>query len=68
MRTILTLSDALSRQILRSTGAKNLAAAVRQILEKYVGRQELMGLVKLRGKIRFEPGYDYKAVRRAERP
>jgi hypothetical protein len=67
MRTTLTVDDDLSKQLLRFTHAGNLAAAVNQILKEYVRKQELMGLVNLRGKIQFEPGYDYKALRRADR-
>jgi Arc/MetJ family transcription regulator len=67
MRTTLTLDDKLSKQVLRFTHAPTLAAAVGQALKEYVRRQELMGFAELRGKIHFEPGYDYKANRRADR-
>jgi Arc/MetJ family transcription regulator len=67
MRTTLTLDDELSKQVLRYTHASNLAAAVNEAVKDYVRRQELMGLANLRGKIHFETGYDYKALRRADR-
>ncbi len=67
MRTTLSLDDDLSKQVLRYTHAPNLAAAVSQAVKDYVRRQELMGVVALRGKIKFVEGYDYKANRRADR-
>lgn len=67
MRTTLTLDDDLSEQVLRYTHSSNLAAAVSQAVKDYVRRQELLGLTDLRGKIKFEEGYDYKALRRGDR-
>lgn len=63
MRTTLTLDDTLSKDVIRYTRSKNLAAAVNKAVTDYVRRQKLMGILELRGKIKFEEGWDYKASR-----
>lgn len=68
MRTTLTLDDQVSRDVIRYTRSKNLAAAVNKAVQDYIRRQKLAGILELRGKIRFEKDWDYKAERRADRP
>ena len=63
MRTTLTLDDAMSKDVLRYTRSKTLAAAVSKAVEDYVRRQKLSGLLALQGKIHFEKDWDYKASR-----
>lgn len=46
---------------------KLLVSTVEKSISKGTRRQELEGVVALRGKIKFEKGYDYKAERREER-
>ena len=63
MRTTLTLDDATSRDVLRYTRSKTLAAAVSKAVQDYVRRQKLSGILELKGKIHFDKDWDYKASR-----
>ena len=63
MRTTLTIDDTVSRSLLKVTKEKTLAAAVTKAVKDYLRRQELLGVISLAGKIKFEEGYDYKALR-----
>lgn len=63
MRTTLTIDDELSKDVLKITHEKTLAAAVNAALKKYVRQQKLLGIMELAGKLKFE-GYDYKALRK----
>jgi Arc/MetJ family transcription regulator len=63
MRTTLTIDDTLSKDVIRYTRSKNLAAAVHKAVADYVRRQKLAGILELRGKIKFEDAWDYKAGR-----
>ncbi len=64
MPTNLAIDDGLLNEALRVGGRPTKKATVTEALEEYVRRRKQAGLLELFGKVRFDPGYDYKAQRR----
>lgn len=64
MATNLNLDDQLVTEALALSGLKTKRDAVNEALREFVARRRQRGVLKLRGKIDFDPGYDYKEQRR----
>ena len=64
MATNLALDDNLIRQAQAAGGHKTKKEAVTSALREYVARRKQLGVLKLAGKIEFDPAYDYKQVRK----
>ena len=64
MATNLNLDDQLVTEALALSGLKTKRDAVNEALREFVARHRQRGILKLRGKIDFDPGYDYKEQRR----
>lgn len=64
MRTNVVLDDQLVAEACRLTGIRTKREVIDQALRLLVESKRRKGLFELEGKIRFSPGYDYKALRR----
>ena len=64
MATNLALDDRLIRQAQAAGRHKTKKEAVTAALEEYVARRKQLGVLKLVGKVDFDPSYDYKKARR----
>ena len=64
MPTNLALDDKLIEEARRLGRHKTKKAAVNEALREYVLRRRQMKLLKLFGKVDFDPGYDYKEQRK----
>lgn len=67
MATNLGLNDELIREAQRLGNHKSKKEAVNAALDEYVTRRKQLGIVKLFGKINYDPRYDYKRARRMKR-
>ena len=67
MATNLTLDDALLEAARRLGKHRTKNEAVIAALTEYVQRREQLQILKLFGKVDFDPAYDYKAERRKNR-
>jgi len=65
MATNLDLDDGLIDEARRIGKHRTKKAAVTAALEEYVRKRKPLRLLKHLGTIEFDPGYDYKAARRA---
>lgn len=63
MPTNLNIDDALLAEAQRLGGFRTKRETVEAALADYVQHQNQLGMLKLRGKIDFDPTYDYKAGR-----
>jgi Arc/MetJ family transcription regulator len=63
MRTNIVLDDALVEEAFRHSDAKTKRELVDRALREFVENRKRRDVRKLRGKISFHPGYDYKALR-----
>jgi Arc/MetJ family transcription regulator len=63
MRTNIILDDELVAEARRLTGIKTKRQLVHEALKLLVETKKRRSLLDLDGKIRFAPGYDYKALR-----
>jgi Arc/MetJ family transcription regulator len=57
----------LVERAIKAGGHKSKKEAVLAALREYVRRRDRMRIFKLRGKIDYDPAYDYKAARRSKR-
>lgn len=64
MPTNLAIDDRLLDEALRVGGHRTKKATVTEALEEYVRRRKQARVLKLFGKIEFDPTYDYKRQRR----
>ena len=64
MRTNIVIDDALMRDALALSKLRTKREVVHQALEEFVRNLKRKHLGELKGKIRFAPGYDYKALRK----
>jgi Arc/MetJ family transcription regulator len=64
MATNLAIDDRLLNEAIRVGGQRTKKGAVTQALEEYVQRRKQARILKLFGKIDFDPKYDYKQQRR----
>jgi metal-responsive CopG/Arc/MetJ family transcriptional regulator len=65
MRATVTLEKDVLDRLLRASGRRSKAAAVREAAEEYLRRRRVDALRKLKGKLRFEADAD--ALRHRER-
>jgi Arc/MetJ family transcription regulator len=63
IRTIIDLDAELLAEAARVTGIRTKRALVNEGLRALVAAKSRRPLSLLRGKIRFDPNYDYKAAR-----
>jgi Arc/MetJ family transcription regulator len=66
MRTNIVLEDDLVEEASRLSGIKTKRELVNEALREFVATRKRRSLLDLEGKIRFAPGYDYKALRNDE--
>ena len=64
MATNLKLDDALIEKVVKLGGFKTRQEAVNSALEEFVERRERLRILELKGKIQFDPQWDYKRMRR----
>ena len=67
MATNLGLNDELIREAQKLGNHKSKKEAVNAALDEYVTRRKQLGILKLFGKIDYDPRYDYKRARRMKR-
>ena len=64
MATNLNIDDRLLGKALRAGGHATKRETVTEALTEYIRRREQLKVIKLFGKIDFDPKYDYKKGRR----
>ena len=62
-RTNIVLDDDLIAEAARLTGIRTRRALVHEALRALIEQKRRRPLLELRGKVKFAPGYDYKAAR-----
>jgi len=67
MATNLGLDDELIREAQKLGNHSSKKEAVNAALDEYVRRRKQLGILKLFGKIDYDPRYDYKRARRMKR-
>jgi Arc/MetJ family transcription regulator len=63
MATNLDIDDRLIERARRAGGQRTKKATVTEALEEYIQRRKQLRVLKLFGKIDFDPTYDYKKQR-----
>jgi Arc/MetJ family transcription regulator len=63
MRTNIDIDDDLLAEAARLTGIKTKKDLVNQALRVLIESKKRKSIFELEGKIKFSPGYDYKAAR-----
>jgi len=63
----LGLDDGLIREAQKLGNHRSKKEAVNAALDEYVTRRKQLGILKLFGKIDYDPRYDYKRARRIKR-
>ncbi len=64
MRTNIDIEDALIDEVMRVANVKTKKEAVHLALREFLKVKKKKSLFDLAGKIEFEEGFDYKALRR----
>ncbi len=64
MRTNIVLDEELVKKALKLSKSKTKKGLVHEALEELIAVRQKRDLRELRGKIGFQKGYDYKALRR----
>ena len=64
MPTNLAIDDRLLEEALRTGGHRTKKATVTEALREYIQRRRQSRILRLFGKIDFDPGYDYKRQRK----
>jgi Arc/MetJ family transcription regulator len=64
MPTNLAIDDELLKQALDAGGFRTKRETVNQALREFIQRRKRLELLKLVGRIDYDPGYDYKSERR----
>ena len=67
MATNLGLDDDLIREAQKLGKHRSKKEAVNAALDEYVTRRKQLGILKLFGKIDYDPRYNYKRARRMKR-
>ncbi|PYY19069.1 MAG: DUF2191 domain-containing protein [Acidobacteria bacterium] len=67
MATNLGLNDDLIREAQKLGKHRSKKEAVNAALDEYVTRRKQLGILKLFGKIDYDPRYNYKRARRMKR-
>jgi Arc/MetJ family transcription regulator len=63
MATNLSIDPRLLEEALRVSGEKTKTAAVTRALKEFIARRRQKGILKLFGKLTWNPDFDYKAER-----
>lgn len=63
MSTNLNIDDELLNEALRLGGKRSKRETVNEVLEEYVKRRKQQEILKLFGKVEFDPKFDYKKSR-----
>jgi len=66
MPTNLAIDDQLIEEARKISGLKTKKDVVTEALKEYIQRRKQMEVIKMFGKIDFDPDYDYKAQRNIE--
>ena len=66
-RTNIVLDEDLIAEAARLTGIQTRRALVHEALRVLIEQKRRRPLAALRGKVKFAPGYDYKAARAGDR-
>ena len=64
MATNLAIDESLLEEALKIGGHKTKKATVNEALREYIQRRRQLEILKLFGKVDFDPTYDYKRQRR----
>ena len=64
MATNLDIDERLLEEALRIGGNRTKKATVEQALQEYIQRRKQQKILKLFGKIEYDPSYSYKEQRR----
>jgi Arc/MetJ family transcription regulator len=64
MATNLAIDDKLLSEALEIGGLKTKKETVNEALREFIQRRKQLEILKLSGKIDFDPNYDYKQQRR----
>ena len=64
MRTNIEIDDALMSEAIKRSGLKTKKAVIDEALRTYVRLRRQGAIRELFGTVEFEPGYDYKKLRR----
>ena len=64
MATNLKLDETLLEDVLKASGYKTKREAVTEAMTQYLQRKRQLEFLNLRGKVDFDPQYDYKEQRR----
>lgn len=64
MPTNLKLDDAMVEEAVKIGGFKTKQQAVNTAIAEFVRRRKRLSILDLAGKIGFDPGWDYKEMRR----
>ncbi len=64
MRTNIVIDDKLIKEAFKYSSAKTKKDLIREALKRFVDNHRRMDIRKLKGKIQFEEGYDYKLLRK----
>jgi hypothetical protein len=63
MATNLAIDPELIDRVLEVSGERTKKAAVTRALEEFIARREQKRLLKLMGKLTWDPAFDYKSER-----
>ena len=63
MPTNLAINDNLLNQALNMGGYKTKRDTVNEALREFIQRRQRIELIKLFGKVKYDPNYDYKKER-----
>ena len=66
MRTNIVLDDELVKEAGKYSEATTKKGLINEALKEFVESHKRKNLREIKGKIRFESGYDYKKLRRGE--
>ena len=66
MATNLSIDPDLIDRALQVSGERTKKAAVTKALQEFIARRERKRLLELRGKLEWDPAFDYKAERRRD--
>jgi Arc/MetJ family transcription regulator len=64
MATNLDIDEKLLNEALRIGGNRTKKATVEEALQEYIRRRKQLRILKLFGKIEYDPSYNYKEQRR----
>ena len=63
MRTNVVIDDKLIQEALRLSKLKTKKELIHKALEEFIRNRKRLDLREVKGKIRFDEGYDYKKMR-----